>query len=294
MHTWVIGLDLRERSQGALHFARWVAARHRAAPADLLHLLAVHVVDAGTMRRSLRGEDFDEMMDERRRKAVAVVEEILGDKADVLVVAGDRPDERLAAAATLHGAEGLVIGRQAKANEERLVALGRVARRLVRTLPAPTWCVPPDWTEDRAGDGPILVAIDGREDCLPALRYAARMGVELGRKVLAVFVVELPEPWGEPYANLPRLLAEARDRFIEEARPEVESFLGGAGYGDMPYEVREGPVVQRLLEAADEHASPCIVTGSRKLSLVERFFTSSVGSTLAAAADRPVALVPPA
>ncbi len=293
MHTWVLGLDLRERSQGALHFAKWVMARHRAAPADLLHLLAVHVVDAGAMRRALRGEDFDRLLDERRRAALAAVQATLGEKADVLVVAGDRADERLAAAAVLHGAEGLVVGRQAKRNEERLVALGQVARRIVRRLPVPTWIVPPDWTEDDATDGPILVAVDGREDSLAALRYAARMGIELGRKVRAAFVVELPEPWGEPYANLPRLLAEARERFLDEARPQVQDFLAGAGYGDMPFDVAEGPVVQRLLECADRCDATCIVAGSRRLSLVERFFSSSVGSSLAAASTRPVALVAP-
>ncbi len=291
MHTWVLGLDLRERSQGALRFVKWVTARHRAAPADLLRVLAVHVVDAGAMRRTLRREDFDAMMDEMRAKAVQVAESVLGERAEVLVVAADRPEERLSAAAILHGAEGLVIGRQAKRNEERLVALGRVARRIVRALPAPTWIVPPDWTEAMAGDGPIVAAVDGRDDCLPALRYAARMAVELGRDVRAVFVAELPEPWGEPYANLPRLLAEARDRFVEEATPQVEAFLANAGYGDMGFEVREGPVVQRILEAAEDLDAACIVAGSRRLSLVERFFTSSVGTSLAAASPRPVAVV---
>ena len=47
-----------------------------------------------------------------------------------------------------------------------------------------------------------------------------------------------------------------------------------------------------LLAVANEERASMIVCGSRRLSLAERIFSSSVGTELAAAAPIPVAIIP--
>ena len=57
--------------------------------------------------------------------------------------------------------------------------------------------------------------------------------------------------------------------------------------------VVDGPIVRALWTAAVKERACMLVCGSRRLSLLERIFTSSVGSELAATSPLPVAIVPP-
>ena len=292
MSTWILGLDLRPTSQGALEVAAWLGTH--LPDGEERRFIAMHVVDDTTMRRALRAEDYDQVLAEARARATEVVRTHLGEEVEVQVVEGPHPEEQLAAAADSRGAEGLIIGRQAWRGQERLVALGRVARRLVRALPRPVWIAPPDLRRDEIGDGPILVAVDVDDDSLAALAEAVSLGERVGRQVQVVHVVELPEPWGEPYAKLPRLLQEARDQIFAERRPEVLAWLAKAGHERLHLHLEEGPMVAQICALADACDAALIVAGSRHLSLLQRVFHSSVGTALASASRRPVVLVPPA
>ncbi len=57
--------------------------------------------------------------------------------------------------------------------------------------------------------------------------------------------------------------------------------------------VRKGGVSEATCAYAREVGACAIVTGSRKLNAIERLFSTSVGSEIAANADRPVLVVPP-
>ena len=151
----VIGLDLRPYSQGALHFARWlsVASRRRDEA-----FLGIHVLEQDHLAAVLRYHHMDEVRDGAVASARAALQ-ATGAEAIVgapRIVVGRVADEELAEAARAEGATALVVGRMAKRGESPVVRLGRVARRLVRSLPLPVVVVPPDPPAPQIGDGPIV------------------------------------------------------------------------------------------------------------------------------------------
>ena len=78
-----------------------------------------------------------------------------------------------------------------------------------------------------------------------------------------------------------------------EARERVERWCHAEGMLSPSCDVFHGRTVPTLLEFAKQVDASMIVCGSRRLSLLERLLSSSVGSGVAAHADRPVAVVPP-
>jgi nucleotide-binding universal stress UspA family protein len=186
----------------------------------------------------------------------------------------------------------LVIGRRAKSGQDRIVRLGRVARRLLRTLPCPVLVTPPDLDPSGLGAGPIIAATDAREDSRSACALAARLAERLGRKLLLAHVVPMPEGWGGSY--LPRdSVARVTAELQASGEIELERWAKSEGLHGHAAVVLQGGVLARVLALADEVAAPMIVVGSHELGPVPRFFVASVGSELAAMATVPVLVVPP-
>jgi nucleotide-binding universal stress UspA family protein len=286
---WIVGLDLRASSRGALHFASWVAAKP-GGPA----VVPIHVLEEEHLQYVLRYRHLDEITAGARAAAerAVVTEGLAGRMDDVRIVQALRADEALSRACADERAEALVVGRIAKRTRHPLVRLGRVARRLVRNLPVPVVVVPPDLLEGGIGPGPVvgLSALD--DDSVQACRFARELATLLERELQVVHV--LPDPaaaaaYGLPAGKVEQLRAEARER----ARADLSRWLGEAAIPTARPVVRVGDCVDEALEHAREHRPPMLVVGARQLPTVQRMFAPSVGRELAASAPIAVAVVPP-
>ncbi|MCA9708993.1 MAG: universal stress protein, partial [Myxococcales bacterium] len=227
-------------------------------------------------------EGFDHQLEqEGLRSRVAAAELVFGVSAeDVLAKrVGGVPDSVL------------VVGRRAPRGSTGFTRLGKVARRLVRTLPAPVVVVPPDFEVERA-PGPVVLATSLREDSEGTARFAARIARDWNRPLLVVNVI--PGTAGVPPRYLPEV---ARDEVVARGRLDAEHGLAiwqrRHGLRDAESLVETGDSVDRLTGLAFERRASLIVVGSRQLSLRARVYRSSVGSDLAGSATVPVAVVPP-
>src|SRR5688572_15920141 len=187
-------------------------------------------------------------------------------------------------------ADGLIVGRRAKMEDEPIVRLGRVARCLLRRLTVPTVVVPPDLKATDLGDGPILLATDLEEDSEGAATFALHLGRALERAITVVHVVPKPDTSLSflPEAIFEQLYSQLGMRQTQS----LEGWMERHGLSGATKALAAGDVVGRILSIAKHGRSPIIVCGSRKLSMMERMYLSSFGSTLAAHAKVPVATVP--
>lgn len=280
---WIVGLDLRPRSQGAIRTARWLAAHRRA---DVRHrFFGVHVVPQAP-RIAIRDDEIDERCEAARALAEAAVAEAGAASAfDRIDAVPGAPRQALASAASFYDADGLVIGRHGPRDGGTLVRLGTVARQLVRALPAAVMVVPPDHDPTARPEGPVLVATDLAEDAAAAGRFGLRLAQELGVDLLLVHVLET--------GQLAAHLGAAPQSPIVQDPEAFERWVATYGLGGARTETAVGDPIERVLELAQAHDASLVVCGSHRLTLADRVFQASTGSTLAAYADRPVVVVPP-
>jgi nucleotide-binding universal stress UspA family protein len=280
---WIVGLDLRPRSQGAIKTARWLAAHGGPGVRHRFH--GVHVVPQ-TPRVSVRDDEVDELVEMARLQAHATVAEAGATAAfaHIDAVPGS-PRDALAAAATFYDADGLIIGRHGLRDGGTVIRLGTVARQLVRALPTAVMVVPPDHDPAARPEGPVLVATDLAEDAAAAGRFGLRLAQELGVDLLLVHVLET--------GQLAAQLGAAPHSPIVHDPAAFERWVDTYGLGGARTETSSGDVVERILELSQAHDASLIVCGSHRLTLADRVFQASTGTTIAAYADRPVVVVPP-
>ena len=178
--SWIIGIDLRPRSDGAVRFGGWL---HAQAPGDV-KLLGVHALE----------HDEDRYLHSREQVEVAIEEtlERAGVRAaftSVEVSAADRPETALESLHQAVDAHGFIIGRRASTDSGAIIRLGSVARRMLRRLVAPTFVVPPELEADKIGAGPIVVAVTPVEASVGAVKFAQRLATELRRSLVYVTAV---------------------------------------------------------------------------------------------------------
>ena len=294
---WVVGLDLRPHSHGAINFAQWLRA-HDKQP-DHLRIDGLHVVEAGLFKLP-DGKSRAQVVGDALKAArvaiavrdaseafssVNVVEAkgpSLGNGGDVVGV--------LATAAELAITDGIILGRRAPGEHGGLIRLGKIARKMVRQLPAPTFVVPPDLEQKHIGAGPILCAIELNERGVQVARFGERLARRLGRSVRLVHVIDSGDPIGLQYlpeGSWDDLHARRRD----DAQDQIVQWRDAAGLSAYTL-LAQGQTVPRLISAARELDACMILSGSRQLSLAERIWISSTGSSLAAAAHLPVGVLP--
>jgi nucleotide-binding universal stress UspA family protein len=292
-NRWIVGLDLRPTGQGALRFARWLAGANREGRPTFV---GVHVLEEDTLRAALRYHHLDELVAGAREEAEMLLRnagatEVLG---ELHVVQGLHAEQSLEAARSEHQAEGLVVGRQAPREGHHLLRLGKVARRLLRSLGGPVVVVPPDWEPETVSpDGPVVCATNLGDGTAPAARFAAELARRLGRPLVLVYSVAVPEDYGAnyiPIATRQKIAAESQ----EIGERELATWAAGLGLTGATPVVRQGHVTEQVLRLARETKAAMIVTGSRRLSTLERLLLTSVGSELAATSPVPVIVVPPA
>ncbi|MCB9568701.1 MAG: universal stress protein [Myxococcales bacterium] len=282
---WLVGLDLLPQNTGVLRVAAWLRSG-----SPVGEVIGVHVVETGVFR--FVGERISTILDAAR----ATMDEALLDAGAtgsfhlLEAVAATSAERGLEDAALRHQATALVVGRWSRRGERSLVKLGRVARRLLRSLAAPVIVTPPDLLRSDIGDGPMLVATDLTEASVEACRFAATLASRYGRRLLVAHVAApiehasiyvLDHDW--------EVLREQERRLVEE---RVAAWVAEHVPGEPEVTISYGAIVDELIALTEQVRAPMIVTGTRRLGLSERLFGSSTASTLAGIAPCPIAVVP--
>jgi nucleotide-binding universal stress UspA family protein len=273
--TWIIGIDLGGRSRGALYFSQWLAGASDPT-------IAVHVLPRWSLPH-LRGEPITAV---HAAVAGAARELHVAQPSTVKVVEAETAEQGLAEAAA--GATALVIGRAARAGEHPRTRLGRVARRLLRALPAPVIVVPPDLSA--VGSGPILLATDLDVATTAAIAFARRVAADQ-RRDLEVVHVGMPRH-SDLIDELEPGWVASRDNYRVQVAQSLEHWAERHGLAACRRHLVYGDVT-RGIEAVAVGCDPAlIVVGSRDLGTAGRIFLGSAASALAGFASRPVAVVP--
>lgn len=282
---WIVGIDLLERSNGAVRMAAWLRGHYRGdSPAEFI---AVHVVDE-RLRDSLK------VMSEvtaKARETLASAAERCGVPdpfTDVRVVFAPSVEAGLARAVTAPGVDGLLIGRVAPRDGYRLVRLGSVARKVLRDLPAPVMVVPPDLADSAIGEGGIVLATDLDDMSVAAARFSIRLASELGREVIATHMDPARDVGHDLLGDRTILAAWKPRRTTADLQQWVQEHQLAVGATRLV----DDAVVEGLIAIAHHEKAAMLACGSRRLGTIDRIFTSSVGTDLARNAERPVLIVP--
>jgi nucleotide-binding universal stress UspA family protein len=287
---WILGLDLREGAEGPLVFAGWLSTQLGATQSVVLEPIhAIERDEIGLLTNADKREQIVILAEDAVTRTLGRAGVTNGIANTRLVEVGE-PQDVLASAA--READGLIIGRLAPRGKDRIVRLGSVARRLLRTLPAPTLVVPPDLHYEQIGKGPIILACDMHEDSNGATRFALRMAERLSRELIFAHVVPMPYGWSVGYLSAD-IVTQIRADVRGQGERALERWATNQGITGLRGVVCEGMVAAELTSLARQEDAVMLVAGSRKLNSLERLFVTSVGCELAASASCTVALVPP-
>jgi nucleotide-binding universal stress UspA family protein len=132
---------------------------------------------------------------------------------------------------------------------------------------------------------PITAGVDGSQESLAALAWAAREAVRRGLALRVVHAWRF-QPHGTPEAAGPRAQAEWADNLVADA---VRHVTASHPRLDVSADVLEGDDVATLLGAAAD--AETLVLGSRGHGRIMGFLLGSVGQQIIAEATRPVVLV---
>lgn len=274
--TWILGLDLGTRGRGAVRVADWLAGPD--------HTIGVHVLEHWS-RPYIRPNAISAVHEAVRR----ICNEFqVTPPARVSVLEAASAEEGLTEAA--HGAAGLVIGRAAGAHDDTSFGLGRVARRLLRTLPGPVVVAPRDL--EAIAPGPVLLATNLDESSDAAAGFARELARKHDRELVLVHV-------GEPrHSDLidelePSWLA-AREAYRDELAVALARWATRHELAQLPPRIVYGNAVDELVGLAATTQAAVLVVGSRRLGVAGRLFLGSTASALAGRAPCPVAVIPPA
>ncbi|KIG17446.1 Universal stress protein family protein [Enhygromyxa salina] len=287
---WAIGVELHEAHLGPVRFASALARTDE----DLA--LGIHALpDLELLHPLVNQAEAKQMHEKVASQITALMAQAGHNPAQVRVeLVEDAEIERgLAEASVRLGVDALVIGRRANRDEDPIVRLGEVARKILRRLPVPVVVVPPDFGSEGdpgLGDGPVIVGVDLTGHGATATRFAAGLAKKLGRPLMLAHGTQA-FAWGISYipaASMETLQAQTR----AGAGQKLREWAGEMGLEDAKQHVFMGDPAKQLSELAVAEDAAILVTGSRMLGVVERLFLSSVSSELAATARCPVAVVP--
>lgn len=297
--TWGVGVELAEDHLGPVRFAATLTQNspedhtlglHVLPEQELLHPLITHE-EADAMRKRV-GLDVTEIL-AREGLWEGLREGLRGASARIELLEDDEVERGLSEGAARLALDALIVGRRAKRDEDPIVRLGEVTRRLLRRLPAPIIVVPPDYGspgDPGLGEGPVILGTDLSEHGAAAARFAQDLATRLDRKLLLAHGTQAFH-WGVSYipaATMDRLQEQA----LAGANSKLEAWAAAQGITDAERHVFVGDPAKHLLRLAYANHAAALVTGSRMLGPIERLFVASVSSEIAAAAPCPVAVVP--
>lgn len=281
--SWIVGLDLSPRSSGALRFAGFLRDRlhvHvRGAYVSEMYMLGLPPGDGAGYVLAMRAE--------AEQWLASLADGTPGAPIDTTQIL-DEVDAVAGLDRAARGAAGLVIGRRV-AGKHRYVRLGRVARRLLRSLPAPTIVVPPELGADGFA-GPVLLATDLHERSVPAARFAAWFAATAGRPLVCAYVDE--RRWAPAPPESEARWAAMRRIHLENAEREALAWASLVCPG-AEVVCESGDPAERLTALAEQRGASLLVLGSQRLGPIDRVFIGSTASAVAAHATCAVAVVPP-
>jgi len=274
--SWIVGLDLGERSSGALCFSCWLADGSD-------RITGVHVIETWS-RPYIAGDCIAAV-----HRAVAHASRDLGISPPPHITVVETDDTVGALTHAAEGAAGLVIGRAARSYDGALVRLGHVARRLLRSLPGPVVVVPPDLTA--VAPGPVLLATDLGVATSAALSFARALAAHHGRALEVVYVGEARH--NDLIDELDPGWLAAREVHNAEVTRSLDVWMHEHGLDGSSRHVVFGDPSEQISRTAVQCGAALVVVGSRRLGAGTRLFLSSTASALAGVAKCPVAVVPP-
>ncbi len=138
----------------------------------------------------------------------------------------------------------------------------------------------------------LLVAFDGSESALRALRYAIRLAQENGPVALHVVNAhEEPVVYGEIAVYVTHeKMAELQRQHSEAVLAAAEGLLKGAA---VPYtkEILVGDIAAAIARRAEEQGCDNIVMGTRGMTAISNLVMGSVATKVVHLAKLPVTLV---
>lgn len=137
-----------------------------------------------------------------------------------------------------------------------------------------------------SGSGPVVVAHDGSEDGVRALKYGVREALRTGRRLRLVHVPHEAIPMAP---MLPVFASEALHSMARHVLADAEDQARELGAEDVETVVADGPRIPAILRHAEDAA--LVVVGPRS-SGVRRLLTGSTSTGLAHRARCPVVSVP--
>jgi len=282
---WILGLALRPNGEGAIQLACWLAGLGRGHA-----FFPLHVLEDEHLRMVLRHHHLDEVTEGARRAARAALEPLAARGAQAEPHLAQAPDAAgaLAEACRTRAADGIVIGRAGRREGGGLVRLGRVARGLLRSLPAPVIVAPPDLSLADVGDGPV-VALVKLAPGSPVLDAARALATATGRALLAVHVVADEEEG--PYLPLATREHAAREE-LADAEARLATWAAEHGLAAGQAVAVPGRTVERAIGVAVERRAPLLVVGGRRTSPAGALLGAGLGRELAAISPLPVAVIP--
>jgi nucleotide-binding universal stress UspA family protein len=285
---WVVGIDLRAHSNGAIHFASWLRAQDQN---GRMIIDGIHVIESALFELPAVPAHV-ELLDDARKATQAALHARHAEAAfsSVDAIEADDVIDTLAAAGRLAVTTGIIIGRRAAEGEHAWIRLGKVGRRLLRQLDAPTFVVPPELELDAIGKGPIICAVTLDDHGVAVAQFGERIGEILGRETRLVHVIDSGDPVGVAYLP-PGAWDDLHRRQAEVGQAALQAWRDASGLTASTL-LAQGQTVPQLLIAARLLDACMILCGSRRLGLAARAWSSSIGSSLAAHANLPVGVLP--
>lgn len=283
---WAISIDPRPEHDGPLRLAAWLAQRKSTADD---RLVGVHVLPRLSELAGLwDGDAISALLTKVEANCRRNIAETTDLEIALEVDEADDVPLGLAEAARQHDSHCLVVGRHARLQDDRLIRLGRIARRLLRNLPAPLAVTPPHWQVPDE-PGPVIVATDLLAHSEPAGVFARRLAAEYELPLAVAHVAHVFKWIG---SSLPAGAFDAHAaQAVDAGRLATETWCKTQGL-DAPILVAAGDPTSALAQLAVRERASLIVCGARRLSPIERTFHASVGADLAASMPCPVFVVP--
>jgi nucleotide-binding universal stress UspA family protein len=283
--TWGVGVELSEDHAGALRFAACLAGGNDT-------IVGVHVLPDLQRIHPLISREQAKAMREQIAADVTLLLERAGaeNQKRIVAVENDKPEVALIEVSEREQFDALILGRRARRDDEPLIRLGEICRRVVRKLPAPVIVVSPDFGEGDSGvdAGPVVLATDLERGAASA-EFAKLLAARLGRPLLIAHGIEAFN-WGVSY-----IPAETFETMLEQARTKasarLHAWVAALGLVGAEEVVFMGDPARNLAQLVEDRRAAALVTGSRQLGQVERIFLASISSELAASARCPVAIV---
>jgi nucleotide-binding universal stress UspA family protein len=136
----------------------------------------------------------------------------------------------------------------------------------------------------------IVVGVDGSEESLHAVTFAARLARETGAGVTVVYLGHIPAGYsGRPLVGPAELERYYRTVERRVTRRVVRALTPLTVPWDL--EVGRGDVAREVRRVARERGADLIVVGTRRQGPLARLLAGSVSSRVVHHADRPVLVV---